>query len=129
MRAFYLTLAAVFFALAVAGVFLPVLPTTPLLLLTSACLLRSSPTLHARLRSSRLFGPTLRDWEEQRAVRREVKWIAAATMLVAVAATLAFADHSLAVRIVTVVLAAIGLTVILRLRTIDPTSRSVDARD
>lgn len=129
MRAFYLTLAAVFFALAVAGVFLPVLPTTPLLLLTSACLLRSSPTLHARLRSSRLFGPTLRDWEEQRAVRREVKWIAAATMLVAVAATLVFADHSLAVRIVTVVLAAIGLTVILRLRTIDPTSRSVDARD
>ncbi|MCK6447715.1 MAG: YbaN family protein [Planctomycetes bacterium] len=118
-RPIYLGLAGVFFVLAIVGVFLPVLPATPFVLLTSACLVRSSPKLHGKLRASKLFGPTLRDWEEHRAVRREIKWVAAVTMLVAVGATLAFADHSVPVRIATVVLAAIGLFVILRLKTIE----------
>ncbi|MCC6408571.1 MAG: YbaN family protein [Planctomycetes bacterium] len=127
MRPLYLILAGLFFALAIAGALLPVLPMTPFLLLTSACLVRSSPRLHAKLRGSKLFGPLLRDWEERRAVRREVKWAAAATMLVAVTATLVFADRSLPVQLVTVGLAAIGLTVILRLRTLDESSRPIDA--
>jgi uncharacterized protein len=119
VRPFYLTLAGLFFALAVVGVFLPVLPTTPFLLLTSACLVRSSPRLHGKLRSSRFFGPILRDWEERRAVRRRVKWAAAVTMLVAVTATLCFAERSLPVQVATIVLAAIGLFVVLRLRTVE----------
>ncbi|MBI5433616.1 MAG: YbaN family protein [Planctomycetes bacterium] len=128
MRPLYLILAGLFFALAIAGAVLPVLPMTPFLLLTSACLVRSSPRLHAKLRNSKLFGPLLRDWEERRAVRREVKWAAAATMLIAVTATLVFADRSLPVQLATVGLAAIGLTVILRLRTLDESSRPVDVR-
>ena len=73
VRALYLSLAGLFFVLAVLGVFLPVLPTTPFLLLTSWCLVRSSPALHARLRRSPLFGPLLADWERHHGVRLYVK--------------------------------------------------------
>lgn len=127
-RPIYLGLAGVFFVLAIVGVFLPVLPATPFVLLTSACLVRSSPKLHAKLRASKLFGPTLRDWEEHRAVRREIKWVAAVTMLVAVGATLTFTEHSPSVRIATIVLAAIGLFVILRLKTIESVRDAAAAR-
>lgn len=128
-RMLWLAFGALSLVTGIVGAFLPVLPTTPFVLLTSACLVRSSPALHAKLRASRLFGPTLRDWEEHRAVRREIKWVAATTMLVAVGATLAFADHSAPVRIATVVLAAIGLCVILRLRTIEPARRAAASSD
>src|SRR5687767_7755696 len=79
-RAVLLALAALFFGLAVLGAFLPVLPTTPFLLVTSWLLVRSSPRLHQRLRASRLFGGFLRDWEEHRGVRPHVKVTALVVM-------------------------------------------------
>jgi uncharacterized membrane protein YbaN (DUF454 family) len=118
VRALYLTLAALFFALAVLGAFLPLLPTTPFLLLTSWCLVRSSPALHARLRRSPLFGPLLTDWEEQRGVRLHVKLSALGMLTIAVGTSLYFGDLSRWLQVSLIALALIGATVILRLRTI-----------
>jgi uncharacterized membrane protein YbaN (DUF454 family) len=72
-RIVYLALAAVFFGLAVVGALLPVLPTTPFLLVTSFLLVRSSPALNERLLRSQMFGPLLEDWHRHRAVRPRVK--------------------------------------------------------
>jgi len=52
--------------LAVLGAFLPLLPTTPFLLLASACFARSSVRAHNWLRTNALFGKYLRDWEDGR---------------------------------------------------------------
>lgn len=90
MNALYLLLAALFFALAVVGVFLPLIPTTPFVLLTSWCLVRSSPRLDARLRATRLFGELLDDWERERALKPHVKRMALVGIVLGVGFSLAF---------------------------------------
>ena len=55
-------------ALAVLGVFLPLLPTTPFLLLASACYVRSSERLHGWLMWNRLLGPYIRNFKERRGI-------------------------------------------------------------
>src|SRR5947207_1871164 len=72
-RLLYVAAGSFFVFLAVLGALLPVLPTTPFLLLASYFFLHSSPRLNAWLLRSRLFGPLLRDWQEHRAVRPRVK--------------------------------------------------------
>ena len=59
--------------LAVAGAILPLLPTTPFLLLAAACFARSSPELHRRLLANERLGPYLRQWQEDRSVPRGAK--------------------------------------------------------
>lgn len=55
------------------GAILPVLPTTPFLILGAACLARSSPRLHARLLRNRVVGPYLLQWNRDHSVPRRAK--------------------------------------------------------
>jgi uncharacterized protein len=55
-------------ALAVLGVFLPLLPTTPFLLLASACYVRSSERLHGWLMGNRVLGGYIRNFKERRGI-------------------------------------------------------------
>ena len=55
-------------ALAVLGIFLPLLPTTPFLLLASACYVRSSERLHGWLMGNRMLGPYIRNFKERRGI-------------------------------------------------------------
>ncbi|MBX6370087.1 MAG: YbaN family protein [Rhodospirillales bacterium] len=59
--------------LGIAGVFLPLLPTTPFVLVAAWCFARSSPRLHAALLANKRLGPPLRVWQEERAISRRGK--------------------------------------------------------
>lgn len=59
--------------LAVLGVFLPLLPTTPFLLLASACYVRSSERLHGWLMGNRLLGGYIRNFKERRGMTVRAK--------------------------------------------------------
>lgn len=67
-------------SLALAGVFLPVLPTTPFLLLAAWAFARSSPRLDAWLRAHPRLGPPLAAWEDRHAIPRKAKAIAGVTL-------------------------------------------------
>ncbi len=86
-RAMFLALGIVFFLLGVAGAFLPLLPTTPFMLLAAACFARSSERFYHWLLANRVFGATVREWQEHRSVRRRTKWIAIVTMAVTLTAS------------------------------------------
>lgn len=69
--------------LGVLGAFLPILPTTPFLLLAAACYARASRRFYGWLLRSRAFGPTIRAWRRSRSIPRRVKRIALVTIALA----------------------------------------------
>ncbi len=111
----YLFLAFVFFVLGALGVALPVLPTTPFLLLTSYFLIRTSPRLNQALLRSPVLGQVLKDWQQDGGVRLSVKIHAISIVLIIVLATLYFSPISVALKTILVVLASIGILVVIRL--------------
>jgi hypothetical protein len=113
-----IALGLIFVAIGVVGTALPVLPTTPFLLLASACFIRSSPRLNAWLLRSRLFGPFLRDWQQHHGVRLHVKITAVTVLTVAVGLSLWLGNLSWPWAAALIALALVGLIVVVRLRTI-----------
>ena len=67
-----------FVGLAGLGVVLPVLPTTPFLLVAAACFARSSPRFYNWLLDNRVFGPLIRDWRAHRCIPLRAKVMAVA---------------------------------------------------
>ncbi|MGF1842651.1 YbaN family protein [Vibrio clamense] len=59
--------------LGIVGIVLPLLPTTPFLLLSSACFVRSSPRFHHWLHTQKTLGPILENWQRNGAVTNKVK--------------------------------------------------------
>lgn len=55
------------------GIFLPVLPTTPFILLAAGCFARSSERFHLLLLNHRIAGPIIREWCEYGSMPRKVK--------------------------------------------------------
>lgn len=55
------------------GVFLPLIPTTPFILLAAWCFYKSSPKAYLWLRDNQYLGPPLKDWEDRRAISRKTK--------------------------------------------------------
>lgn len=78
MRTLYLLLGMFFVALGFVGAVLPVLPTTPFLIVAAACFARSSPRLEAWLLNNPSFGPLLRDWRARGAIPQRAKLMALA---------------------------------------------------
>jgi uncharacterized membrane protein YbaN (DUF454 family) len=76
VRSVYLVAGFGALILAVAGVLLPILPTTPFVLLAAACFARSSKHFHQKLLAHSIAGPIIRDWVQYRSIRRQVKrWV------------------------------------------------------
>jgi uncharacterized membrane protein YbaN (DUF454 family) len=66
--------------LGILGIFLPVLPTTPLVLLAAFCFGKGAPRLRAWITGHRRFGPMIADWEATGAIPRRVKLLACSVM-------------------------------------------------
>jgi uncharacterized membrane protein YbaN (DUF454 family) len=71
-----------FVGLGVLGIALPLLPTTPFLLLAALCFSRGSEKIHRWLLNHPTLGPPIQDWQTNRAISRRSKVIATLSMLV-----------------------------------------------
>lgn len=80
MRAIYFSLGWLFFAIGVIGVVLPVLPTTPFMLLALWAFARSSQRFHNWLYTHRFFGPPLQQWEKYRVIPKAAKIMSISVM-------------------------------------------------
>lgn len=76
VRFLYLSAGFLALFLAVLGAVLPVLPTTPFVLLAAACFARGSERFHRKLLENRFAGPMIREWQLYRSIPRRVKrWV------------------------------------------------------
>ncbi len=75
-------------ALGVLGIVLPVLPTTPFLLLAAACYARASERFYVWLLRNPAFGPTIREWRRHRSIPRRTKWVAISLMTISIAVSI-----------------------------------------
>lgn len=69
----YIILGSISLALGVTGVFIPVLPTTPFLLLASFCYLRSSEGMYHWLMSHKIFGSYIYSYMTYKAIPKKTK--------------------------------------------------------
>lgn len=88
VRGALIALALLSLGLAIVGVFLPVMPTVPFVLLAAWAAARSSPRLNAWLERHPHMGPMIVEWRQGGVVRRRVKWTATALMSLSAASML-----------------------------------------
>ena len=84
LRPIWIVLGLTALGLAIAGAFLPLLPTTPFLLVAAFAFARSSPRLHDWLINHRYFGPMITNWRQHGAISRRAKIAAVGAMIAAV---------------------------------------------
>ena len=106
------------------GVLIPLLPTTPFLLLSAACFFRSSDRLYQWLMNHRLFGRYIRNYQEHRAMTRVSKIVILIILWATISYTAFVALPILALQIVLLTI-AVGVSFhIITLKTI-PKDESV----
>lgn len=110
VRALFMGAGLLALGLGIAGIFLPVLPTTPFILLAAACFARSHHRFHTWLLAHRLFGPMVDEWQRYRSIPYRTKIIAIATMAFTLGTSIVFFVRPLWVRVLLTV-CGIGLAV------------------
>jgi uncharacterized membrane protein YbaN (DUF454 family) len=87
-RRLWAVVGVAFVAVGAIGIVMPLLPTTPFLLLAAYCFARSSPTLHNWLLSHPSFGPLISNWDRYGSIDRRSKRIAMIVILLTLGITL-----------------------------------------
>ena len=106
-----------FLGLGVVGVFLPLLPATPFVLVAAACFARSSEKWHRWILANKTFGPMIRNWEQNRCISRRVKAIAIASMVIVGGYSIFFAVESNVLKIAGAVFVTLGLITVIMIKT------------
>lgn len=114
-RTLYKVAGFILVGLAVLGIFLPLLPTTPLLLLAAACFSRSSERWHHWLLNHRTFGPIIRNWQERRCMPRRAKGVAILMIILFGGWAVGFAIEQPLLRMIAALLVLTGLFCVIRI--------------
>ncbi len=115
--------------LGIIGIFLPLLPTTPLLLLSAACYIRSSEKLYTFLINNKYLGGYIKDYQEKGAVPKKTKVIALCFLWLSIGSSVLFVITKLFIKFILISIAT-GVTIhILRLKTLETSKVSEDSEE
>ena len=110
-------LGSLFVGLGFLGIFIPGLPTTPFLLLSAGCYVRSSDRLYTWLLNHKIFGRYIQNIRENRAISLRHKIISLIAMWLMICLSAFVFIEILWIRILVIMLGVIGTIVILLIRT------------
>ncbi len=96
VRVAFAALGTLFLLLGIVGVFMPILPTTPFLLLATACYARSSHRFYNWLMNHPAFGPLIVEWRTYRSIPWRIKLVAVVTMTLTFGSSIIFHQRRLA---------------------------------
>ena len=122
-RGALIVLGTCFLGLGILGVFLPLLPTTPFLLLAAACYARSSKTFYHWLLYNRWFGSYIRNYREGRGIPLRLKVVTLALLWGTITYSAFFVVDALYWRIILLVIAVSVTIHILKTRTLRKDNR------
>ncbi len=100
----------IFVGLGTLGIFLPILPTTPFLLLAAACYARSSKRFYDRLINNKWFGAYIKNYREGKGIPLKVKVYTISLLWITILFSVFFVINIFWVRVV-LILIAVGVTV------------------
>lgn len=110
----YLVAGFALIALATLGIFLPLLPTTPLLLLAAWCFANSSEKCHQWLLNHKIFGGIIRNWQENRCMPLKAKMVSV-TMIILFGGFAIYRLENIYIRVIGGLFCLIGLLSVLRI--------------
>ncbi|CBW27223.1 putative membrane protein [Halobacteriovorax marinus SJ] len=108
-KAIFIAFGFISLLLGVLGIFLPLLPTTPLLILSAFCFSKGSEKLHSWLLSRPKIGGIIKDWEENKVIRPKAKLISAIMIILLFGYTLIFVKVHITIKIISTL---IGISVL-----------------
>jgi uncharacterized protein len=117
VRSLFFVAGTITFALGAVGVFFPILPTTPFLLLSLACYLRSSERMTHWLLNNKYFGSYLKNYKEGKGIPMKTKLFAIAVLWITIAVSGIVLVPILAVQIILFVVATAVTVHLVRLPT------------
>ena len=106
----FMSLGCFFVGLGILGIFVPVLPTTPFLLVAAALFAKSSETMYRWLTCNRVFGKYLKNYWQGKGIPLKIKIFAISFLWIAIGFSAFFAVKILFVRIILAVV-AIAVTI------------------
>jgi uncharacterized protein len=110
IRALLMGAGTVSLALGAIGIILPILPTTPFLLLAAACYLRSSTRLHKWLINNRWFGEYIKNYQAGRGIPMKTKLIGLVTLWIAILYSTFFVVNELMIAQIVLLVIAAGVS-------------------
>lgn len=126
MRLSFLLLGHVCLAVGMVGLFVPLLPTTPFVLLAAFCYSRGSERLHRWLTAHPRLGAPIRDWQQHGVIRPRAKWVSTLLIVASLAYPVAFKGLPLPV---TLIVGLVGVGVLAFIHTRPSGERAVGESD
>ena len=105
LRWLLIIIGSIFVALGIIGIFLPIVPTTPFLLVAAACYAKSSTRLYNWLLNNRYFGSYIKNWREGRGVPWRTKIYALSLMVLTIGYSVIFVVPIFFVKVLLVIIA------------------------